>query len=238
MTDYVLVHGAWHGAWCWKRVRDLLTAHGHRAFTPTLTGLGERSHLLSPSINLGTHVADVTNVLLFQELQDIVLVGHSYGGIIVRHVADRMPERVRSLIYLDAFVPEDGKALTHYLADSGQSMRQRAADQGENWKIAPLPASFFSVNEADAAWVDRQCTAHPLVTFEEPASLNGRCDTVGSIGYIWASHHKGPHKQFYDKAKERGWWTREFACGHDVMLDMPRELTALLLEAARGGQTL
>lgn len=112
MTDYVLIHGAWHGSWCWTRVRHLLAAGAHRVFAPTLTGVGERSHLLSRDVGLDTHVADVANLMMLENLRDIVLVGHSYGGVVARHVADRMPDRIRSLIYLDAFVPDDGKALT------------------------------------------------------------------------------------------------------------------------------
>src|SRR4030088_1629073 len=115
MTDYVLIHGAWHGSWCWARVRRLLAAGAHRVFTPTLTGVGERSHLLSRDVGLDTHVADVANLMIWENLRDIVLVGASYGGIVARHVADRMPVRIRSLVYLDAFVPENGKALFDYL---------------------------------------------------------------------------------------------------------------------------
>jgi pimeloyl-ACP methyl ester carboxylesterase len=143
MTDYVLVHGAWYGAWSWSRVQDLLADEGHRVFTPTLTGLADRSHLLSPDVGLETHIADVANLFTWHDLSDVVLVGHSYGGVVVRHVADRMPKRIRSLIYLDAFVPEDGKALVHYLPDSGQGLRELAASQGEGWKVPPMPAIAF-----------------------------------------------------------------------------------------------
>src|SRR3984893_1636199 len=109
MTDYVLIHGAWHGSWCWTRVRRLLAAAGHRVFTPTLTGLGERSHLLSRDVGLDTRVADVANLMIWEDLRDIVLVAHSYGGIVARHVADRMPDRINSLIYLDASFPRMAK---------------------------------------------------------------------------------------------------------------------------------
>ena len=155
MTDYVLVHGAWHGSWCWKRVRQLLTAKGHQVFTPTLTGLGERVNLLSRDVSLDTHIADVVNLLLWEDLRDIVLVGHSYGGIVVRHVADQMPDRVRSLVSLDAFIPEDGKSVLDYLPDSGKAMRELTRAQGDGWKVPPLTASVFAVNATDAAWVDR-----------------------------------------------------------------------------------
>jgi pimeloyl-ACP methyl ester carboxylesterase len=230
MTDYVLVHGAWHGGWCWTRVRRLLAAKGHRVFTPTLTGVGERSHLLSRDIGLDTHVEDVVNLMIWEDLRDIVLVGHSYGGAVVRHVADLMPDRIRSLVYLDAFVPDNGKALFDYLPDGGKGFRDLAMADGDGWKVPPPPASFFAVNPLDADWVDRQCTMHPLSTFEEPAKLTGACDDVPAIEYIQARAFDGPFGPFYARAGERGWRQAALACGHDVMLDMPNELTALLLQ--------
>jgi pimeloyl-ACP methyl ester carboxylesterase len=229
MTDYVLVHGAWHGSWCWTRVRRLLAA-GHRVFTPTLTGLGERSHLLSRDVGLDTHIADVANLIIWEDLRDIVLVGHSYGGMVVRHVADRMPDRIRSLVYLDAFVPENGKTLFDYLPDNGESDRKLAMAHGDGWRVPPRSASFFGVNAADAAWVDRQCTMHPLSSFEAPAQISGTCDAIANIGYILATGFDSPFGQFAARAAERDWWREELACGHDVMLDMPNELAALLQE--------
>ena len=104
MSTFVLVHGAWHGSWCWKRVRKALQDQGHQVFTPTLTGLAERSHLLSPSVNLDTHIDDVVNLIRWEELSDVVLCGHSYAGAVISGVADRIPERIRSLVYLDAFL--------------------------------------------------------------------------------------------------------------------------------------
>ena len=121
MATFVLVHGAWWGSWCWSRVRSLLAAEAHQVFTPTLTGLGERSHLLSRDVDLNTHIADVTNLMVWEDLRDVVLVGQSYGGVVARHVADRMPDWIRSLIYLDAFVPENGKTLFDYLPGAGIS---------------------------------------------------------------------------------------------------------------------
>jgi pimeloyl-ACP methyl ester carboxylesterase len=232
MADYVLIHGAWHGGWCWKRVRQRLALDGHQVFAPTLTGLGERAHLLSREVGLETHVADITNLLLWEELRNVVLVGHSYGGIVARHVADRMPERVRSLVYLDAFIPEDGKALVDYLPDSGAMLRELAAAEGEGWKIPPLPPAYFAVNVADAAWVERQCTMHPLASIEAPARITGAGDPVARTGYILAGAWDGPFRPFYEAAGERGWWREELPCGHDIMLDMPDALTALLVQRA------
>jgi pimeloyl-ACP methyl ester carboxylesterase len=185
VTVYVLVHGACCGSWIWKRVRDRLAAAGHRVFTPTLTGLGERSHLLDRRLGVETHIDDVANLLVWEELRDVVLVGHSYAGFVVRHVADRMPERLRSLVYLDAFVPENGKRIQDYVPNI--KFREIAASHGEGWKVPPIPAAAFGVNAADIAWVDRQATMHPLSTLETPARLTGACDEVGNIGI-----HPGP----------------------------------------------
>src|SRR5260370_36369022 len=148
MTDFILIHGAWHGSWCWTRVHRLLAAGGHRVFTPTLTGLGERSHLLSRDVGLDTHVADAANLMIWEDLRETVLVGHSYGGAVVRHVADRMPERIRSLIYLDAFVPENGKAVFDYLPDNGKSSTEQAVACGDSRQVPPIPAAVLAVHAA------------------------------------------------------------------------------------------
>src|SRR5258707_595747 len=202
----------------------------HRVFTPTLAGVGERSHLLSRDVGLDTHVADVTNLMIWENLRDIVLVGHSYGGVVARHVADRMPDRIRSLIYLDAFVPENGKTLFDYLPDNGEGDRKLAVAHGDGWRVPPRPASFLSVNAADAAWVDRQCTMHPLSSFEAPAQISGARGGNANIGYILPCGFEGPFRQLYAKAGGRRWWQEELALGHDVMLDMPHELPDLLLQ--------
>jgi pimeloyl-ACP methyl ester carboxylesterase len=143
MTDYVLIHGAFHGGWRWTRVRRLLASAGRRVFTPTLTGLGERSHLVNRDVGLATHIADVTNLMVWEELRDFVLVGHSYGGFVVRHVADRMQDRFRSLVYLDAFVSDNGKALCDYAPYRGKKFRELAAAHGDGWKLPSPPASFL-----------------------------------------------------------------------------------------------
>ena len=230
MTDYVLVHGAWYGAWCWGRVRHLLIARGHDVFTPTLSGLADRSHLLSRDVGLETHIADVANLLTWQDLRDVVLVGHSYGGVVVRHVADRMPDRIRSLVYLDAFVPDDGKALLDYLPDRGEVVRELALGQGDGWKVPPIPAIGFGVNEADRSWVDGQTTMHPLLTLETPARISGECDKVANIGYILAhGFDSSPFHQFHAVAGARHWWQEDLPCGHIAMLDAPESVAELLL---------
>jgi|HubBroStandDraft_1064217.scaffolds.fasta_scaffold122970_2 pimeloyl-ACP methyl ester carboxylesterase len=224
MTTFVLVHGAWHGSWCWKRVRGLLQHRGHEVFTPTLTGIGERAHLLAPTIDLRTHTLDVLNLIQWEELDDIVLCGHSYGGMVVTGVADKIPRRIRTLLYLDAFVPENGESLVQFAPIA-------EAQLVEGWKCIPISAETFGVNAADRAWVDRQCTLQSVACFRQPADLTGGLSQLQRIGYVYAAGWAGsqsPFYPFYQKAKSRGWFTHEVNCGHDVMLDEPEVLAALL----------
>ena len=237
MSTFVLVHGAWHGSWCWKRVRLLLQAQGHQVFTPTLTGVGERSHLLSPHIGLETHIDDVVNLIRWEELTGVVLCGHSYGGCVIRGAADRVPGRIGSLVYLDAFVPENGESLHDLLPPAVREMQLEGARKaGEGWKVPPIPAEAFRVNERDAAWVNRQSTMQPLATFQQPLALTGKTGRITNVTFIWAQGFvESPFPPFYEKAKSRGWKTHTVPCGHDVMLDMPEELTALLLGSRGDG---
>ena len=233
MTTFVLVHGAWHGAWCWDRVRRVLRAQGHDVFTPTLTGVADRSHLNSPQIDLETHINDVVNLLTWEDLSDVVLCGHSYGGCVITGAADRAPARVRSVVYLDAFIPKHGQSLFDILPDERREQQLDSAQEaGEGWRVPPIPAEIFNVNAVDRAWVDRQCTPQSLATFQQPIHLTGRAATIDSISYIWASGWgASPFGPFYEQAKQAGWKTFEIPCGHDVMLDQPQALTEALLSA-------
>ena len=233
MANFVLVHGAWHGSWCWKRVRKALQAAGHDVFTPTLTGVGERSHLLSREVNLETHIQDVLNLIKWEELADIVLCGHSYGGCVISGVADRIPNRIRALVYLDAFVLEDGECLAQHLAEEHHKMLFEGADaSGDGWKAPPIPGEVFKVNPQDLSWMNRQCTPHPIDCFRERIRLTGGVHNISNVTFILATGWNGssPFPQFYEKAKTRGWKTRSVPCGHDVMLDLPEELTKALVE--------
>ena len=240
MTSFVLVHGAWHGSWCWKRVRRLLQAQGHDVFTPTLTGVGERSHLLSRDVNLETHILDVVNLIRWEELSDIVLCGHSYGGCVISGVADRVPDRIRSLVYLDAFVLQDGENLLQHVPEPLRNqLLEGAAGQPEGWKVPPIPAEVFKVNSNDYEWVNRQCTPQPIETFRQRIQLRGS-PKVHNITFILATGFRegSPFPPFYEKAKTKGWKTITIECGHDVMLDRPEELTRILLESAASGKSV
>ena len=233
MSTFVLVHGAWHGGWCWKRVRAALQGEGHQVFTPTLTGVSDRSHLLSRDVNLDTHIQDVVNLIRWEELTDIVLCGHSYGGCVVSGVADRVPEHIRTLVYLDAFVLEDGESQIQHLTEAlSRQFQEGVKSGGDGWKVPPVPAAAFNVNVVDRAWVDRQCTVQPIATMEQPLHLTGGIEQIEDVRYVLATDWPGsPFPPFYEKAEAKGWDTRTIPCGHDAMLDLPRELTAMLVEA-------
>jgi len=228
---FVLVHGAWHGGWCWRRVSDRLEKKGHKVFTPTMTGLGERSHLLDAKINLATHVTDIVNVIKWESLNDIVLVGHSYGGAVVSGVAEQMPEAIGCFVFLDAFVPENGESVAS-LTTRRQAIEE-LVQKGET-SMKPVPAAVFQVNENDRAWVDRMCTPHPLATFTDKPTLTGARNRVAKKAYIRAVGYANPP---FDAARDKlkataGWRIYEVPCGHDVMVDMPDRLTEILLEVA------
>jgi pimeloyl-ACP methyl ester carboxylesterase len=232
MATFVLVHGAWHGAWCWRRVARLLAKDGHEVFTPALTGLGERSHLLHPAIDVDTHVLDVVNEMKWQELQGVALVGHSYGGMVISGVAEKMEGAIASLVMLDAFMPENGQSVADM---QPPAMREAvlAAERSGLTSLPPRPAEFFRVNERDRAWVDAQCTPQPIRCFLQKLKLTGARERIAKKTYIRASAYPSP---YFDaglaSARARNWRTCELACGHDVMLDMPERLAEILREAA------
>lgn len=241
MATFVLVHGAWHGGWCWRDVAATLRAAGHTVLTPTHTGVGERSHQSHENITLETHVRDVIGCIEAEEAQDFVLCGHSYGGMVISVVADRMPERVRALVYLDAFIPANGDSLIGLLdkalapeiaAQFVGGFRGSAAEKGSGL-MAPIPAEVFNVSGASQAWVNRRCVPQALATFEMPALLTGGIDRVKKRAYILAdSWDPSPFRFFAKRCSDTPGWGEvvKMPCGHDVMVDMPRELAAALVK--------
>jgi len=230
---FVLVHGAWHGGWCWRRVADRLEKQGHKVFTPTLTGLGERSHLMSPSIDLDTHIADVVNVVKWEDLKGICLVAHSYGGWPVSGALEKILDRVSSIVFLDAFVPEDGQKGFDFASDFSRKGTLEAHQKGEISRPAP-PASAFHVNDQDRAWVDSRTTPQPLALAFSPTRLTGAREKVAKKTYIRAPVYPQPafDKYYAAKKADPSWRTYEVPCGHDVMVDMPDRLVEILLESA------
>jgi pimeloyl-ACP methyl ester carboxylesterase len=230
----VLVHGAWHGGWCYRRVADLLRGGGRRIYTPTLTGLGERSHLLTRSIDLSTHIADIVNVIRWEDLQRIILVGHSYGGMVVTGVADAMADRVSALVYLDAFLPTAGKSFHDIVPTEVAEAQVQSASASNGLSVPPIPAAAFNVNEVDRSWVDSMCTPHPLRTLTQPIELTGSHARVASKSYVLATRNPIPLFQDFARSmrNERSCISHELPCGHDVMIDLPKETAAIIEEAA------
>jgi pimeloyl-ACP methyl ester carboxylesterase len=234
-TTYVLVHGAWHGSWCWKRVGAALQSAGHNVFTPTLTGLGERSHLNCPGVNLSTHIADIVNLIRWEELSDVVLCGHSYGGSVNIGVADQIPDRIRALVFLDAFVLENGESLMDVVpSEVAQALRDQAKAAGEGWKINPIPAHMMGVRDPhDIAWVDAQCTPQAIATLEERITLTGNLEHIRDIAYMFPTECHPNLLLSHERAKAKGWKIHTIDnSGHELMIDQPQELAEFLLEYA------
>jgi pimeloyl-ACP methyl ester carboxylesterase len=230
---FVLVHGAWHGGWCWRRVSDLLEKRGHKVFTPTLTGLGERSHLLREGIDVSTHVTDIVNVLKWERLSGVVLCGHSYGGLVVSGVAEQALEKIASIVFLDAFVPDNGDAMDNLTAPAVREALQAATARGD-LGVPPRNAAAFLVNDKDQTWIDAMCVPQPIGTMTEKMALSGARERIGKKAYIRASAYPNPgFDKAYARVKaDRSWRTYEVPCGHDVMVDMPERLAEILLEVA------
>src|SRR5215469_8364949 len=226
MATFVLVHGGWAGSVDWRQLLPSLRKAGHEVYAPTVTGIGARKHLLNREIDLDTHIQDVIGVVDDADLSDIVLVGHSYGGMVISGVADRVPEKVASLIYLDAFVPENGQSLFSMLPPD----RRPTTVPGEDWLVAPIPSAGFGLKrpEVIALW-EGKSGPHPLATFTQPVQLTG--GRVKRKMYILATD-PALFSQFYDKLKnDPGWTVHTLSCTHFIQLEMPDELTAILLKA-------
>lgn len=230
---FVLVHGAWHGGWCWRRVADLLTERGHKVYTPTLTGLGERSHLLSASINLDTHIADVVNVIRWENLSDVVLVGHSYAGWPISGAVEQVLPQIRSLVYLDAFVPENGQSGLDVASPSSRQAVLDAIARGDIARPSP-PATAFGLSGEDAAWVAGKVTPQPVAVEQQPIVLTGARDKVAKKTFIRLTGFAHPSFQAnYERLKnDPAWRTYLVEGGHDMMVDQAGRLAEILLESA------
>ena len=231
MASFVLVHGAWHGGWCWARVARLLRDAGHDVFTPTLTGLGERAHLARPEIDLAHHVQDVLAVLEAEELKSVTLCGHSYGGMVVTGVAARAAARVAHLVYLDAFVPAPGQALLDLTApERAEAMREAARSQGEGWRVPPWKPEQYGVTSArDIEWLGRRLTPHPLRTLEQAAEAGPPAKVKLSYVYC-AKTATRSFDQFAGRLREdRKWSFHELKTGHDAMVTTPGDVARILM---------
>ncbi len=228
--NYVLVHGTNHGGWCWGRVADTLTGNGHRVYAPSLTGCGDRVHLLTADTSLDTHIADIVNIILWQELTDVILCGHSYGGWVVSGVVEQVPDRIRSIVYLDAFMPNDGQRGLDLQSPGSVEGVLRARERGE---LSRPPGNLdrYRINQKDRPWVESMLTPQPIGVSLQPIKLTGARDRVPQKVFIRATEYDHPHfGSYYEKLSQHpDWQVFALACGHDVMIDMPDELSSILL---------
>lgn len=233
MSVFVLVHGAWHGGWCWDRVAPALRDAGHEVYTPTLTGLSERAHLLSPQVGLDTHVEDVVRVLDVLQLKDVVLVGHSYAGQIVTAVADRRPGAVARRVHLDAFVGSDGESARELLPETVEHhWEESARTAGFGWLVPVRSLSVLGVTEQDDVdWLAPRLTPHPWKTYTDPLRLTGAADAVPAA-FVECVSWMRVFREQGERARRRGWPVRELETGHEAMVTAPKALADVLLELA------
>jgi pimeloyl-ACP methyl ester carboxylesterase len=231
---FVFVPGAYHGGWCWRRVADILEGHGHKVYTPSLTGSGDRAHLLSKDVNLDTHIADIVNLLTWEDLHDVCLVPHSYGGWPASGALETIHDRVGAIVWLDAFKPENGQTGNDYSSEFSRKALVEALAKGEPGRKPP-PAKTFSVSEKDWPWLDAKMTPQPNGPAVQPIRLTGKRDTIAKKTYIRAP--KYPQAAF-DKAladckADKTWQTFvNETSGHDVMVDQPEWLADMLLKVS------
>ena len=236
MATFVLVHGAWHGGWCWERVASRLRADGHRVFCPTLTGLGERAHLLGRQVNLTTHIEDVLGVLEAEELAGVVLCGHSYGGIVITGVAARAKARLRQLVYLDAALVEDGESWSSAHTEEVKAERRKLAEPSGGVSMPVPRAEAFGVTDPkDVEWVQRRLTPQPFAPYDQKMHWGGPIGNGLPKLYVdcTAPAYAGlaPVKRKV-RANPREWPLAELATGHDAMVSAPGETARLLLRFA------
>ena len=231
---FVLVHGAWHGAFCWRPVERLLRAAGHEVFSPTLTGLADRAHLLTRQVNLDTHLTDVTSLLQVEDLTDVVLVGHSYGGIVITGAGTRQAARINRLVYLDAFIPNSGQSGYDLMPKYGPKWRERVKEKGEGWLIPPmLDARSMGIDDpAQQKWLDKKLTPHPSQTFDDALTYDQAAFTRLPKTFLRCARYAG-FAPFAAKAKALGFeGGKDLDCGHDAMLAAPELLAGELISLA------
>lgn len=242
MATFVLVHGAFIGGWCWRYLRPLLTAAGHEVWTPTLTGAGERSHLLTPDVGLSTHIQDVVNVLEYEDLRDVILLGHSYSGMVITGVADRVADRVAQLVYLDSQIATHGlNAMGASPGSTTEKLGDMSAEAGPRM-LPPLPLDAMGIFAPELrAWVEPKLVQLPMKCLEEPIFLSRgepamprsyiRCTERESLEAVFKGDPLGP---FVEKARREGFRFHEIASGHHPMITHPKELAAILSAIAGG----
>lgn len=239
----ILVHGGFEGGWCWARVAEPLRAQGWRVFAPSLTGLGDRAHLLRPEVNFATHVQDIVGIIEAEEPFDVVLVGHSAGGTVITAVADAVPDKIGALLYLDASLPEPGQSMFDFMGDSQgvpDLFRSQAAEKGEGWKVPagpPFDAAGFGIEDpADQAWFNRRMTDHPLAAFADPISLTGAWEKVPNKIYIRCEGFQIAHGEptIAKVEADPSWKTERWECGHSPHITDPARVAQAIVSSVAG----
>ncbi len=239
MSTYVLVHGAWHSGRCWERVVPSLVSAGHRVLAPSLTGHGDKAHLLGPEVGLDTHVDDIAGLIAEEDLTDVILVGHSYAGLVVSSAANRIPERIAHLVYLDAMVPEDGENAVDVMPVT-QALIDQAAESEAPWRIPPLPElppplGLFGVTDPeDAAWLRSILSDQSVLCYLQPVRLDNPAvraiprTHIHCVGAAPEGIERRPVPAIQPNGGPAQVW--ELETGHDCMITMPAELAELLLK--------
>jgi pimeloyl-ACP methyl ester carboxylesterase len=232
MATFLVAHGAWSAGWAWKKMRPLMRAAGHAFWTPTYTGLGERAHLARPEIDLDAHIQDVLAVLDIEDLRDVYLIGHSYGGMVATGVADRARDRIKHLIYVDAFAPKDGQAVFDLTLPEIVAQRRAAAKAtGDGWRLAtgPMPPD---TSPDDVAWATPRRKPQPINTFEQKLKLSGEPSCLRTYIYAKRARPDDGFRQFLERSKREGWYTYEIDASHNPHITCPDVLMGVLAETA------
>ena len=230
-ATFLVCHGAWSAGWAWKKMHPLMCAAGHRLVTPTYTGVGERVHLADKSVDLETHIQDILNVIKYENLRDIVLIGHSYGGMVATGVADRAREFISRLIYIDAFVPDDGQSLLD-LNESARARMQELASAGDGWRVPPNPTPPDTA-PADVEWLSERRVDMPIKCFQTKLKLDAKLTLPRSYIYATRITPADTFARFARRAKtEPGWDYHEIDASHSPHVTAPEALMRLLQEIA------
>ncbi len=233
MSTYVLIHGAWHGGWAWENVKRLLEGQNHKVFAPTMIGLGERNHQLSTDITMQLLVDDIANLLVSEDLQEVILVGHSFGGAVISAVAEREPQRIRQLIYLDAAILEDGESMLSCMPkELAEQRRQQAKDTSEGLSL-PIPNAeqLGILNKDQWDHIQSRLTPHPISTYDSAICLKDKpghgfhCTYVTCLEPIYL-----PLEWARKRVEKYAWPVRLLQTGHDAMVSDPLLLTEKLIQ--------
>jgi pimeloyl-ACP methyl ester carboxylesterase len=229
---FVLVHGSCHGGWCWKKLRPILEADGYKVHTPTLTGLGERSHLVQEKTDLNTHIQDIVQEFIYEDLRETILVGHSYGGMVIGGVAEIIPEKIKHLVYLDAYIPEDNKSGFDLVPGLIDIYKKRTLkEQGKEWLVASYDPEDWGVTDSnDIEWMKSRLNPMPWYTHDQRLRIQNIQSKKLEKSYISCTEFGD---LFLNRIRQKdNWHFYECKTGHDSMITSPKELSQILAKIA------